>query len=306
MDYTKFGSREMRLAILKFLRFVPDNLMIRLQYKIATGNWLNLKEPKRYTEKLQWYKLFYRNPLMVQCADKFDVREYVTRCGLGDILTKCYGVFDSPEEIDFSSLPEKFVAKDTLGGGGTSVLIVRDKCKADLSEIKNQMRRWVNEPQGVKTGGREWPYYSGKKHRIVIEEYIETEAIQGLTDYKFFCFDGRFEYMYLICDRELGQQVKLGIFDKTWNKLEAYRTDEKPLKGEFWLPEQINEMVEIAEKLSKEFPHARVDLYNENGKILFGEITFFDGSGYMKFEPDEFDFVMGEKFKLPEKSGRKK
>ena len=107
----------MRIKILRLLNFIPDKQMVRIQYKIKTGRKLNLKNPQRYTEKLQWYKLYYRNPLMLKCADKYDVREYVKNCGLDNILNECYGVYNTPEEIDFNKLPNKFVIKDTLGGG---------------------------------------------------------------------------------------------------------------------------------------------------------------------------------------------
>ena len=271
--------------------------MLKIQYRIKTGRKLNLKTPKRFTEKLQWYKLYHRNPLMVRCVDKFDVRDYIKQLGYANILNECYGVFNSPEEISFSSLPNSFVLKDTLGAGGNSIFICRDKNTLDLEKLKNTLASWVKQKK-FKSGGREWPYYSGKNSRILVEKYIETTDISGLVDYKFFCFDGVFKYLYIMSDREIGRECSLRLFDSNLNKLDVKRTDERFLEDPPKLPENISEMIKIAEDLSKEFPHARVDLYNVHGKILFGEITFFDGSGYMQFEPDDFDITLGNCFML--------
>ena len=135
IDYKKiFKSRKLRLAILELLSFIPDKLMIKIQYYIKIGRKLNLKNPQRYTEKLQWYKLNYKNPLMIKCVDKYDVREYVKDCGLENTLNECYGIFNSPDEINFDALPNKFVLKDTLGGGGNSIIICDDKSKANIKK----------------------------------------------------------------------------------------------------------------------------------------------------------------------------
>ncbi len=298
MDYKKIiSSRTARLAILKWLRFVPDKVMIRLQYRIKTGRKLNLKNPQRYTEKLQWYKLNYKNPLMVQCVDKYDVRAYVESKGLGHILNVCYGVFDRVEDIDFESLPNQFVLKDTLGGGGNAVILVKDKSQMDMEAVKKQLRSWVNEDHHVPSGGREWPYYSGKKHRIIVEQYIPSDDNQGgLIDYKFFCFDGKAQYVYGVADRNLGARAGLGVFNRDFELLNVTRKDESPLLRQIAKPDNYMTMLEYAERLSACFPHARIDFYDQNNQIIFGEITFFDGSGYMQFEPDTFDFVLGEKF----------
>lgn len=137
MDYKKIiKSRSLRLKLLRLLSFVPDKYMLKVQYRIKTGNNLNLKNPKRFTEKLQWYKLYYRDSLMIKCVDKYDVREYIRSKGLDKILIPCYGVYNSDDDINWNQLPNQFVMKDTLGGGGTSVIIVKDKNSADIDEIK--------------------------------------------------------------------------------------------------------------------------------------------------------------------------
>lgn len=303
MDYKKIiKSRETRLSILRTLDFIPDKTMIKMQYFIKTGRRLNLKNPQRYTEKLQWYKLYYRDPLMQQCADKYDVREYVRSKGLGYILNECYGVYERVEDIDFDSLPDQFVLKDTLGGGGNSIIICKDKATFDFENAKKQMQKWLSIDSNKKNEGREW-VYQGRKHRIIIEKYIESNPSEGgLVDYKFFCFNGEPKYLYVIADRLLGQIAGLGIFNVNFELLSVIRTDERPLERNIEKPKNFDEMIDIVKIISKDFPHVRVDLYNQDGNIIFGENTFFDGSGYHKYEPDEFDYELGSYFKLPFKN----
>ena len=294
-------SRSLRLRILRFLSFVPDRLMINIQYKIKTGRKLNLKNPKRFSEKLQWYKLYYKNPIMIQCVDKYEVRSFVENKGLGSILIPILGIYNSSTEINWDLLPNQFVLKDTLGGGGASVIIVKDKKTMDVNEVIKQADSWIGINSRKKDGGREWPYYSGKGHRIIIEKFIEADTNDGnLVDYKFFCFYGKPEYIYVIADREIGNGAALGIFDSEFNRLNAFRNDERKLEKIITKPSQFEEMKRIASILSSDFPEARIDLYEVKGKILFGEITFYDGSGYMTFSPDEFDYVLGEHFNLEE------
>lgn len=303
MDYKKIiKSRETRLRILRTLDFIPDKTMIKMQYFIKTGRRLNLKNPQRYTEKLQWYKLYYRDPLMQQCADKYDVREYVRSKGLGYILNECYGVYERVEDIDFDSLPDQFVLKDTLGGGGNSIIICKDKATFDFENAKKQMQKWLSIDSNKKNEGREW-VYQGRKHRIIIEKYIESNPSEGgLVDYKFFCFNGEPKYLYVIADRILGQIAGIGIFNVNFELLSVIRTDERPLERNIEKPKNFDEMIDIVKIISKDFPHVRVDLYNLNGSIIFGETTFFPGSGYMGFIPDNFDKIIGNAFILPSKT----
>ena len=303
IDYKRIiKSRKVRLAILRFFNFIPDKWMVKLQYRIKMGKKLNLKNPKSYNEKLQWYKLYYKNPLMVKCVDKYDVRKYVADCGCSELLNECYGVYNNADEIDFSKLPNQFVAKSTLGGGGNSVVIVKDKSKLDIPALKKQMNSWVRENAHIKNSGREWPYNSGENNRIIIEKYIESDDKLGLVDYKFFCFNGRAEYMFVIAERVLGESASLDIYDRDFNKLPYRRSGKNNISVDFEKPENFAELRDAAEKLSKQFSHARVDLYDQNGKIIFGEITFYSGSGYSTYEPEEFDYLMGEKFILPERN----
>lgn len=300
MNYKKIiKSRDLRLKILKILSFIPDSIMLRLQYYIQLNRMLNLSKPQRYTEKIQLYKLNYKNNLMIQCVDKYDVRDYVKKCGLEKILNECYGVYDNAEEVDFDKLPDSFVCKDTLGGGGTSVVIINDKTKYDLDKLKNIMKGWTNLAIGIPEGGREWPYYSGKKHRIIIERLIESEEKnKGLVDYKFICFNGKVEYILVLGNRAFGKKVDGAFFDRNYNLLEVKRRDLGFLTSNRIKPRNYEMMLKYAEQIAKPFPHARIDFYNVNGKIFFGEITFYDGSGYMQFDPDEFDYELGNLFNI--------
>lgn len=303
MDYKRIiKSRTVRIKIMQALSFVPDDLMIKFQYWIKTGNKLNLKNPQRFTEKLQWYKINYRDPVMKQCVDKYEVRKYVEDCGLGEILNECYGVFNTPDEIDFDALPNRFVLKDTLGGGGNSVLVVRDKRKEDLEQLRKVMKKWVEEPLNTKNPGREW-VYDNNPHRIVVEKYLES-ADGDLPDYKFFCFNGKVFALYTTRnyakDHNKGE---LGFLTPDFTLMDVQRTDSfLPMNKQPECPLNYDRMLQFAEIMAKRFPHVRVDFYNIEGKIRFGELTFFTASGYMTFEPDEFDFMMGKAFELPEKN----
>lgn len=300
MDYKKIlKSREMRTKILHFLRFVPDEYMLKLQYRIKMDRKLNLESPERFTEKIQWYKLYYKNPLMIKCVDKYDVREFIKSKGVEDILIPCYGVYESEEQIDWEDLPNQFVMKDTLGGGGNSVIIVKDKEKTDVEELKSIARRWVTQDAHIKGGGREWPYYSGKSHRIVIEKLLSADESGDLPDYKFFCFHGKVFCSYMMENYTLHHnEGRLGFFDREFNLLPVKRRDFAAIEQQPPKPKNYEKMLDIAELFAKEFPHVRVDFYNIDGNIFFGELTFYNSSGYVLFEPDKFDFELGAQFDL--------
>lgn len=304
MDYKRIiKSENARYRILSFLDFIPDSVMIRIQYRIKMNRRLNLKHPKRYSEKLQWYKLHYRNKLMSECADKASVRNFVQNRGCGHTLNKCYGVYDSVEEICWESLPDSFVIKDTLGGGGRSMIFVHDKAGLDLAEAKRIMQGWLDIPSDKKSLGREW-VYDNRKHRIIIEDLLVSGSDGDLPDYKFFCFDGKVFCLYFMRNYTMHHELgELGFFDRNFKLLQVRRSDFAPITVQPEKPENYWEMVEVAETLSEGFPHVRVDFYDIEGRVVFGEMTFFNASGYVMFEPDSFDYVMGERFTLPEMGG---
>ncbi|MGM0897044.1 MAG: ATP-grasp fold amidoligase family protein [Bacillota bacterium] len=297
MNYKKIiPSQKLRLKLLKFGDAIPDKLMIKLQYRLATGRRLNLKKPESFPEKLQWYKLYYRDPLITKCSDKYRVREYLKSKGLEDILVPLYGVYENAEDIDFNKLPDKFVIK-TTNGSKTNILC-EDKSQLDIEHTKKTLNRWLNEWNGKI--GREWGYYNVKP-LIICEKYLEKDGNNDLVDYKFFCFDGIPSYLYVIVERFLQGGAKLGIYDMKFEKVPYRRIDIPHFTGNIEKPENYNKMIDIAKKLSEDFPHARVDLYNIDGKIYFGELTFYNGSGYKDHIPEQLDLILGEKFRLPKK-----
>ena len=268
--------------------------MLRAQYRIKMGFWPDFKHPKRFTEKLQLYKMKYRNPVMHQCVDKYEVRKYVEKKGLGHILNELYGVYDSPNEIDFEKLPEKFVMKTTTGGGGRNVIVVTEKRACNQHELQGKLSKWGDAYSLGPLAGREWAYKECKA-RIVVEKFLEGGE-RKLVDYKFFCFNGVPKYLYVVTDRKPGEYAFLGIYDIDFNKLPVYRCDERRQVEVVKKPKNYEDMIEVARKLSEDFPQVRVDLYNIDGKIYFGELTFYDGSGYFHYDPDEFDYEMGRCF----------
>ena len=291
-----FKNRKIRKLILHLFDFIDDKVIVKVQYRMKTGNRLNLKNPLRYTEKLQWYKLYYRDPLMKQCSDKYNVREYVKSKGLGFLLNENYGRFFKVDEIDFEKLPNKFALKRTTGSGDN--IIVTDKSSFDINSAKKQMKSWLRYEKSL---GREWCYY-GLKPAILVEKFIERNANDDLPDYKFFCFNGKVYCLYVMVNyTKTHSNGQLGFYDRDFNKMSFCRIDYKDINFRIEKPSNFDKMVKYAEILSKDFPHVRVDFFNINGKIIFGELTFYTASGYTKFKPDSADYDLGNQFVLPNK-----
>ncbi|WP_419893012.1 ATP-grasp fold amidoligase family protein [Oceanobacillus kimchii] len=294
LDYKKIiPSQNIRLKILKLIDFIPDKPIIKLQYRIKTGRKLNLNNPKRFTEKLQWYKLNYRHPLMTQCADKFGVREYIISKGYEEILIPIYGVYNKADDINFNELPNKFVLK-TSNGSRTNI-ICEDKSKLNIENTKKLIKDWLINR--TTKAGREWPYYNIKPV-IICEELLKKDKNNDLVDYKFICFNGKVEYVFINAERYSDNVLRFGIYNKDFEQLPYTRKGLRNTDNIINKPRKYERMITIAERLSENFPHVRVDLYNVDGNIYFGELTFFHGSGYVEFEPDEFDFILGKSFNL--------
>lgn len=294
MDYKKIiRSPAARQKILGLLRFVPDIPMLKLQYRIKTGRGLDLKNPRRFSEKLQWYKLYYHNPVMHQCADKYAVRSYVESKGLGHLLVELYARYDKVEQVKWSELPERFVIKTTNGGGGLNVIVCPDKAALDMDEVRTKLRCEKSMPRD---GGREWAYY-GLEPGIIVEELLENreDPAAGIPDYKFLCYNGKPRYIVVDTDRYSGH--KRNIFDTAWNDLQI-GSDCPPCDRELPPPDTLEEMLRSAAALSEDFPFVRVDLYSVNGRVYFGELTFYPWSGYVQFQPDEADYLLGKDFPL--------
>lgn len=290
MNYKKiFRNQNTRFAILRALSWVPDYVMLKLQYWIKLGRWCNLRNPMRWTEKLQIYKMYYRNPLLFQCVDKYNVRKFVESKGCASNLVKLYGIWDHATDIDFTNLPTSFVLKTTNGGGGEDIVLVRDKEKNNLKDIVSFLeRKRVKEVNG----GREWAYTGISKPRIIAEELLINKEYPeaGIEDFKILCFRG--EPYYIIVDKDRYIDHKRNIYTTSWERVNV-STDHEQFETPYPEPLNFQEMLDVARKLSADFPFVRVDLYNVEGRIYFGELTFYPWTGYVQFNPDEFDYTLG-------------
>lgn len=294
------SNQNMRLKILCILKGVPDNIMLKLEYWIKTGHKLNLKNPSRYTEKIQWYKLNYHNQLLRECADKYSVRSYIENKGYGSILNPIYAAYDSADEIRFDLLPTSFAMKCSVGGGLN--YFVQDKNKEDLVQLRKLAKKWLNSEYDLYgyTYGREW-CYKNRAPKILFERLLPRDDRNDIPDYKFFCFNGKVFCLYTMMEyTDNHEKGRLGFFDRNFKLLPYYRLDFKPITEQINPPSCFEQMVKIAEEFAKDFPHVRVDFYNVNGKVVFGELTFYNASGFTRFEPDEFDYILGDQFVLPE------
>lgn len=295
MNYKKLiKSRKLRLQVLKLLSWVPDGIMLPLQYRIKMGRCCNLKKPLRWTEKLQLYKMYYRNEALHQCVDKYEVRDYVKGKGCGENLVKLYGIWENAKDIEFKNLPSQFVLKTTNGGGGLNVVLVKDKNSIDENQIKEFLT--TNYKPGT-NAAREWAYEGITKSRVVCEELLinKNNPAAGVEDYKILCFHG--EPKYIIVDKDRYVDHKRNFYTTEWERVKI-TTDHEQFESDFPAPKNLKEMLEIAKKLSSDFPFVRVDLYNVEGKVYFGELTFYPWSGYVQFNPDSFDFELGKYFNI--------
>lgn len=271
-----------------------DKEIIIRTYKKATGIDLNLDNPLRFTEKIQWLKLNYFNANLSMCSDKLMVRKYVEEKGYGHILNELIGVYSDPDEIDLNQLPEKFVLKTTHASGWNIVCSNKNDLKKNWFWWKKIMKFWLKEDYSKYYGER---HYSKIEPRIICEKFL-GDSLQGLNDYKFFCFNGSIKLIEIDIERYTNH--KRNYYDENLNFIN-YK-DESSLDHfdcQLYKPEKFDEMKNISQSLSEGFPHARIDLYEWDNKIYFGEFTFFDGSGYYKTEPEEFDYTMGEWLRLP-------
>ena len=260
------------------------------------GYFPNLDTPKSFNEKLNWLKLYYKDPLMTKCVDKITFKDYIKET-LGDGYTvPLIKVYNSPEEINFEELPNQFVIKSNCGWGGLQVCIVKDKNSVNIDNLKAQANNWILDWNNYFYQSFEWDC-KDITPKIMVEEYIEQMDGQ-VYDYKFFCYNGEPKNLFVAADRF--QNKSFNFYDLDWNLLpftRLYPNSKYPLKK----PKNFNKMVELARKLSKPFPFVRVDLYEIGDKVLVGELTFFPGGGVEPFTPVEWDYKLGEMLKLPEK-----
>lgn len=284
----------------KFMLFVclgkllPDKLYLKLMYRLCMRKRLNLENPKTYNEKLQWLKLYDRKSEYTMMVDKYEVRKYIADTIGKEYLIPSLGVWDKFEDIDFEQLPDQFVLKPNHTSG--DVYICKDKSKIDYKELEKEVNAWMKKEYFWYQ--REWQY-KNIKPRIICEKYMVDESGTELKDYKYFCFNGEPKAMFVATDR--GIDTRFDFYDIQFNHLpfmQHYKNATKKINK----PKGFDEMVVLSKKLSKEFPHVRVDFYDVNGEIYFGELTFYHFSGFEKFEPEEYDYLFGSWLDLPDKT----
>ena len=291
-------NRENVNSLMRIFRFIPDELYLKIMYRLRMGKKLNLKNPKTFNEKLQWLKLHDRKPIYTTMVDKYEAKKYVADIIGEEYIIPTLGVWDCFNDIDFDTLPNQFVLKCTHDSGG--LVICRDKNKLDKEKARKKIEKslkcnfyWV---------GREWPY-KNVKPRIIAEKYMVDESGYELKDYKIFCFDGFAKAMFIASDRQLeGEDTKFDFYNMDFKHL-PFTNGHPNATREIKRPKHFDEMRNLAEKLSKGIPQVRVDFYEIGDNVYFGEITLSHWSGMKPFVPEEWDYKFGEWIQLPENVG---
>lgn len=272
----------------------PDELFLRLKFYFVMGEKLDLEHPKTFNQKLQWLKLHDKRAEYTMMVDKIEAKKYVASIIGDEYIIPTLGVYNSVEEIDFEKLPNQFVLKCSHDSGG--VVVCKDKATLDKTKALKKLKKGLKTNFNYDT--REYPY-KNVKPRIIAEEYMEDESGYELKDYKIFCFDGEPKMSFVASDRQKeGEDTKFDFYDLDWNRIPVTNGHPSSKLG-IPTPKNYKSMLELAAKLSKGIPQVRVDFYNINGKIYFGELTFFHWSGLVPFEPKKYDEIFGSYIHLP-------
>ena len=294
-DYLKHPNKII-LGIVNHCWFLfPDKVSLQIQYRIKMGRRLNLKKPQRFSEKLQWLKLYDRKPEYTRMVDKITAKEYVASIIGPQYIIPTYGAWHHFEEIDFNTLPDQFVLKTNHGGGGSAVVICKNKANFDKNAAKAILEHSLKH--SIYPYLREWPY-KNIKPMILAELLLEDVGEHGLMDYKVFCCNG--EPRMVKVNYDVATDYHVCWYDLDWNKIECttiYDPVDKDVELE--KPKELPLLLELARKLSRGTSYLRVDFYCTNGIINFGELTFFPGSGFERFVPESFDKVIGDWIRLP-------
>lgn len=272
----------------------PDRVYLKWRYRLLLGRKLNLDNPITFNEKLQWLKLYNRKSEYTIMVDKVKVKEYIAEKLGEEYIIPNLGVWDDPDDIDFDALPDQFVLKCNHNSG-LGMCICKDKSKLDIPKVKAELRKGLK--QNYFLLGREWPYKNVPR-RILAEKFIADNGQADLMDYKFMCFNGKVNCSFVCSDRFDEDGLKVTFFDRDWKKLpftRHYPASEKEIP----MPKLYQDMIRLSEELSKGIPYVRSDFYETNGKLYFGELTFFPGSGFEEFTPEEWDIKLGQLIKLP-------
>ena len=286
-------------GLIKKNRYLPQEFYAKIYYEYYHGKKLNLENPVRYVEKLQWLKVYFHPQILTKLVDKYEVREYVKERIGAKYLNELYQVCDHFNEIDFDSLPESFIVKGTHGSN--MHMIVKDKRKLNKIKLKLSTYNWKRKNLYY-SSGQEWAY-KNVKPRIIVEKFLEDS--QGeLLDFKIFCFNGEPKFTQ-VQKWENGLKY-IAHYDLDWKKLKITYQDLINYDGEIEKPKNLNTMIELSSKLSEKLPFVRVDLYNINNQILFGELTFYPSDARNNFYPESFDKKVADCLILPKIPAGKK
>lgn len=290
-------SRFCDSLVANLLFWLPDEQYLKLRFRFKMGYWPNLKEPKTFVEKINWLKLHDRNPEYTKMVDKYQVKQYVAQKIGQEYIIPTLGVWERPEDINFNVLPNQFVLKTTHGGGSGGVVVCKDKKTFDKKKAFDKLRDSL--ASDIYRNLREWPYKNVKK-QIIAEKYMMPsdkvyDPTYDLTDYKFFCFNGEPKYCQVIRDRHTRESID--FFDMGWNHLEfvGLLSSKQPCyTNPITKPVCFEQMKEICKKLSTGIHFLRVDLYAIDGKVYFGELTFYPASGIGMFQPEDWNEKFGK------------
>lgn len=299
INLLKHNRGEFFASILTHLNFLfPDKLYLSLLFRCKMGYWMDWKSPKTFSEKLQWLKLYDRKPEYTTMVDKYAVKEYVAKIIGKEYIIPTLGVWDRPEDIDWDSLPQKFVLKTTHGGGGSGVVICKDKKTFNkdvaITKLKKSLSKCIYKSL------REWPYKNVDR-RIIAEVLLEgsnpLKDYSDLSDYKFYCFNGEPKIMMVSIGRH-SENLCFDYYDMHWHKLPLV-WDRPNSNINHLCPPCFEEIQTLCKKISKDIPHVRCDFYIIESRPLFGELTFFDSSGFSKFQDKIWNEKLGSMIKLP-------
>ncbi|MCB6992801.1 glycosyl transferase [bacterium 210820-DFI.6.37] len=273
---------------------LSDVTYLRIMNHVYMHKSLNLKNPQTFNEKLQWLKLHDRKPRYTGMVDKYEAKKYISKIIGEEYIIPTLGVWDRFEDIDFDSLPNQFVLKCTHDSGG--LVICRDKTQLNMEDTRRKITTCLR--QRYYWIGREWPY-KNVKPRIIAEKYMENDGEDELIDYKWFCFEGKPEFLYISHGLANHETATIDFYDMNHNRMPFKRMDYKSSAKDAPKPITYDEMVKLSKKISSGIPFLRVDLYEINGKVYFSELTFYPCAGWLPFDPPEWDLELGKYIQLP-------
>lgn len=274
--------------------FMSDEMYLKFMFKLRMHRKLDLENPQYFNDKIQWMKLYNRNSEYTTIVDKYAVKQYVAKIIGNQYIIPTIGMWEKFDDIDFEKLPNRFVLKCTHDSGG--LVICKDKTKFDIEQARKKINKCLK--RNYYWMGREWPY-KNVPHRIIAEQYMADD----LRDYKLFCFNG-IPRMTLVCSERFTKDgLKEDFYDEAWNHLNIQRPTHGNAILPIQCPKQYELMKKLATKLSEKMPFARIDFYELNERLYFGEITFYPASGFEGFQPEEWDLRLGKWIKLPTMGG---